>query len=131
MGGCTYTTVGSKHVETGEVDLVASVSSASQASQGVVSSTGGHVGRHGRGCRGRRCGGGLGLVAGSALDHVDGIVVLDLVVAERVVVLHDAAGVDQALPLNRDVLEVLAGQLGLEFEDGGSLGHGDGVDGVR
>lgn len=56
---------------------------------------------------------------------------LDLVVAEGVVVLHDAAGVDQALPLDGDVLEVLAGQLGLEFEDGGSLGHGDGVGGVR
>lgn len=92
----------------------------------VGSSSGSHVLRD---CLrgGSRGGRSWGRVARCALHHVDGISSLDLVCAESLVVLHDAARVDQALPIGGDVLKVFSGELGLELHDGGGLGNCDGV----
>lgn len=59
-----------------------------------------------------------------------GVAVLDLVCGEVLFVLEDAAGVDQALTVGRDVLVLLAGELGLEIENCGSVGDGDVVEAV-
>ena len=72
------------------------------------------------------CGGGRrGGVARCALHHVDSITSLDLVCAKGLVILHDAPRVDQALPLSRNVFEVLPGKLRLELQDGRGLGYRD------
>jgi len=59
---------------------------------------------------------------------VDGVEVLDLVNAQGIIVLHYPTGVDKTLPLNRDILEFSCGELGLEVEHGGRLGHGESMD---
>ncbi|KAK7999284.1 hypothetical protein PG990_011884 [Apiospora arundinis] len=122
-----YTTVGPKHVGRGKAGQ-AGIASARQASQRVVGSAGGHVGGHlGSGGGGGGSGRSGRGVAGGALDQMHGVARLYLVCAQRLLVLHDAARVDEALALDGDVLVVLGGELGLEVVDGGSLGHGEGV----
>ena len=56
---------------------------------------------------------------------MDGVAWLDLVRGQGVLVLHDASRVDEALPLDGDVLVLLSGELGLELANGRCLGHGD------
>lgn len=123
----TYATIGTKHVHTREVHLVAGIASARQASKRVVGGSGGHVGGQslGRGNTSRR--GRLGGVAGGALDHVDGVVRLDLVCGKGIVVFHDAARVDEPLAFDGDILKVGASELSLEVENRGALGHCDDV----
>lgn len=131
LGQVTHAAIWAKHIQTRQVDLMTGIASAGEASEGVVSGAGGHVGRYSRGGGGGSGGGGLTRVAGGALDHVDGVVGLDLVDAQGIVVLHDTSRVDEPLPVDRDVLEVFAGELGLEVQDGRRLGHGDCVRAVR
>lgn len=128
--GKTYAAVGTEHVHPWEVDLVASIAGACQACQRVVwIGTGRNVLRNSSGRRAsRRL---LSWVAGSTLDHVNGIVGLNLVGAEGIIILHDPARVDQPLSLNGDFLVVVAGKLGLELQNGGCLGHCDVVSAVR
>lgn len=59
-----------------------------------------------------------------------GVAVLDLVCGEVLFVLEDAAGVDKALAVGRDVLVLFTGEFGLEIEYGGGVGDGDVVEAV-
>ena len=59
-----------------------------------------------------------------------GVAVLDLVCGEVFFVLEDAAGVDKALAVGRDVLVLFARKLGLEVENGGGFGDGNVVEAV-
>ena len=123
----TYSSIGTKHRPVRQRNM-ASETGASQAGERVVRGSSSHVRGHagnGWGCGGG-CGRGSG-IAGGAFDEVDGVVRLDLVGAQRIVVLQDATGVDEALALGRDVLVLFSGELRLELEDGGCLRHGDGV----
>lgn len=58
---------------------------------------------------------------------MDSVVRLNLVRGQRIVVLHNAAGVDEALTIDGNILKLGGGQLRLEVQDSRRLGHGDGV----
>lgn len=127
--GTSHSSVGAKHVSGGQV-REASIAGAGKASERVVGGSGSHVGGHLRltyGLLGRGGRGSGRRIAGGALDQVNCVAGLDLVCAERLLVLHDTARVDESLSLDGDILEVGGGQLGLEVEDGGGLVHGDSV----
>lgn len=132
----TYATVYAEHVAAGKVDL-AGVAGTCQVCQRVIRCARCHV--RWDACCGPAWGGGstctcvcgvLCCIASGALDHVYGVSVLDLVCGEVLFVLEDAAGVDKALAVGRDVLVLFGRELGLEVEDGGGFGDGDAVEAV-
>lgn len=122
----TYASISTEQVRTGQ-GCVTSKAGARETSQEVVGrSTGGHVARYGLG-HGLRGGAARSWsrIAGGALDKVDGVARLDLVRGKRVLVLHHPARVDETLAFDRNALELFGGELVLEVQNGGGLGHGD------
>lgn len=101
------------------------ISRTRQARQWIIRRPSRHIRGH-AGARYRCTGGGILVgVAGGALDHVYRVSGLDVVRAQRILVLHHTSRVDEALALDGNRLEVGARELGLEVEDGGCGGHGD------